>query len=176
MEKNRMPIMLKGLDGLRAHAGFPLGKSQWICVTQEMCTAFWLAIDEQDSILPPSHESQVRRGDRVAHGFHSLGLLIPLLEDIFVLEDVVVSHTYALREVRFGGSVPVNSSVRLSVKLDTVEHKDGLVDLHLDCSMECDATRTPVLFAKLNLKCEATGPHLLAPPDKRQSASAHQGT
>ncbi|WP_156992361.1 hotdog family protein [Paraburkholderia oxyphila] len=171
-----MPIMLKGLEGIRAHAGFPLGKSQWICVTQEMCAAFWLAVDEQDSGSVQAAGSHVRRSDQAAHGFHALGLLIPLLEDVFVLEDVVVAHTYALRDVRFRGSVPINSSVRLSVKLDAVEHKDGLVALHLDCSMECDANRTPVLWAKLSLQCEATGPHLLVSPPEHESAGAPQGT
>jgi hypothetical protein len=176
MENNRMPIMLKGLEGIRAHAGFPLGKSQWICVTREMCSAFWLAVDEQESGSVQDSSSYASRSDQVAHGFHALGLLIPLLEDVFVLEDVVVAQTYALQEVRFLGAVPINSSVRLSVKLDAVEHKDGLVALHLDCSMECDANRTPVLLAKLRLQCEAKGPHLRALPHERSSIGTPQGT
>jgi acyl dehydratase len=171
-----MPIMLKGLDGIRAHAGFTLGKSQWICVTDEMSTAFWLAIDEQEGGAVPRNGNGNRlRGEQVAHGFHALGLLIPLLEDVFLLEDVVVGQNYALREVRFLASVPINSSVRLSVKLDSVEYNHEHILLLLDCSMECDATKNPVLFAKLCLQCESAKSRALSLPTEHSHLQSQQG-
>jgi acyl dehydratase len=151
-----MPIMLKGLEGIRAHAGFTLGKSQWICVTDAMRSAFWLAVDAQEDCSGDSlRVGKIHSGNYIAHEFHALSLLIPLLEDVFLLEDVVVGQNYALREVCFLAPVPINSSVRLSVKLAPVEFNDEQVVLSLECSMECDATRSPVLFAKLCLQCSS---------------------
>ncbi|MCI0148808.1 hypothetical protein KNO81_23275 [Paraburkholderia sediminicola] len=152
-----MPIMLKGLEGIRAHAGFTLGKSQWICVTDAMRSAFWLAVDVQEDCSGGSLQfGKTHFVSQIAHEFHALSLLIPLLEDVFLLEDVVVGQSYALRDVRFLAPVPVNSSVRLSVKLASVENNDDQMVLSLECSMECDVVRHPVLFAKLCLQCRST--------------------
>jgi acyl dehydratase len=147
--------MLKGLEGIRAHAGYTLGKSQWICVTDAMRSAFWLAVDVQEDCTGGSLVGKTHAISRTAHEFHALILLIPLLEDVFLLEDVVVEENYAIRDVRFLAHVPADSSLRLSVKLALAEINDEQVVLSLECSMECDATRHPVLFAELCLQCSA---------------------
>jgi acyl dehydratase len=172
-----MPIMLKGFEGIRAHAGFALGKSQWICVTDAMRTAFWLAVDAQEGCSGESlRVGKVHSGDQIAHEFHALSLLAPLLEDVFLLEDVVVGQSYALQEVRFLAPVPVNSSVRLSVKLAPVEFNDEQVVLSLECSMECDATLNPVLFAKVCLQCSSMKTRTLSLPSKHDRLQPRTGS
>jgi hypothetical protein len=163
-----MPIMLKGLDGIRAHAGFALGKSQWICVTDSMRSAFLLAVGAQEA--DPGENPQngkIQSPDEIAHEFHVLSLLIPLLEDVFLLEDVIIGRNYALREVHFLAPVPVNSSLRLAVRLAALEFNGREAVLSLECAMECDATHNPVLFAKLLLQCRPTKLPAIAPPQER---------
>jgi hypothetical protein len=96
-----MPIMLKGLEGIRAHAGFTLGNSQWICVTDAMRSAFWLALDVQEDGAGDILVGKTHSLCQTANEFHALALLMPLLGDVFLLEDVVVSQSYAIQEVRF---------------------------------------------------------------------------
>jgi acyl dehydratase len=134
--------MLRGLEGIRAHAGFHLGNSQWICVTEEMINAFSRAIDQREEIqLSDARVEAPPDAMIVAHGFHTLSLVIPLLQDVFVLEDVGVSEHYGVNHLRFSAPVPLNSSVRLSVKLAAAELSDDAVHVSLECTMECDASR-----------------------------------
>jgi acyl dehydratase len=145
-----MPIMLKGLEGIRAHTGFHLGKSQWICVTEEMISAFSMAIDQREDVqVSDARIEAPPDAITVAHGFHTLSLVIPLLQDVFLLEDVSVGEHYGVNHLRFSAPVPLNSSVRLSVKLAAAELSDDAVHMSLECTMECDASRDPVLYTEL---------------------------
>ncbi|OWJ56057.1 hotdog family protein [Paraburkholderia caledonica] len=166
-----MPIMLKGLEGIRAHAGFTLGNSQWICVTDAMRSAYWLAVGVQEDGAGDNSVGKTHSLSQTAHEFHALALLMPLLGDVFLLEDVVVSQSYAIQEVRFLAQVPANSSVRISVKLALADIIDEQVLLSFECSMECDATRHPVLFAKLCLQCGATKLRAPSLPSERTAAT-----
>ncbi|WP_421793723.1 MaoC family dehydratase [Hydrocarboniphaga effusa] len=145
-----MPIMLKGLDGIRAHAGFQLGKSGWIEVTQEMINTFADATDDYDWLhVDEAKAKEGPFGGTIAHGYHTLSLVIPLLHDIYVLEDVGVGLHYGVDRLRFPAPVPVNSSVRLSARMKSAEPIGETIQMTLECTMECDSSDKPVLYAEI---------------------------
>lgn len=145
-----MPIVLKGLDGIKAHAGFDLGKSGWIEVTQDMINTFAAAADDYDWLhVDAARAAEGPFGKTIAHGYHTLSLVIPLLHDIYLLEDVGIGLNYGIDRLRFPAPVPVNSSVRLSVKMKSAEAVDDSIQMTIECTMECDAAPKPVLYAEL---------------------------
>lgn len=133
-----MPIMLRGFEGVRAYVGFDLGKSSWVEVSPEMLRAFASVTDDKDVVLFDDGES-------VAHGYVPLCLMIPMLRDIYLLEDIGPARICGIDRLRFRAQVPASSSIRLSVRLKSFEATEEDARLTLHCEMECDAAREPVL-------------------------------
>lgn len=145
-----MPILLRGIEGIKAYSGFHLGKSSWVEVSQDMINAFASATDDWDWISVD--EARARRGPfgkPVAQNTLILSLIVPLLHDVCVLEDVGVNIVHGIDRMRFLGPVPVDSNVRLDVTVKTVGKTDGVAHWVLACRMECDISDTPVLEAEL---------------------------
>lgn len=145
-----MPILLRGIEGIKAYSGFHLGKSSWVEVSQDMINAFASATDDWDWISVD--EARARRGPfgkPVAQNTLILSLIVPLLHDVCVLEDVGVNIVHGIDRMRFLGPVPVDSSVRLDVTVKSVGKTDQGAHWVLACRMECDVSDTPVLEAEL---------------------------
>lgn len=141
-----MPIMLKGIEGIKAHVGFNLGKSCWLQINQAMIDNFaqevedhqWVHVDEQKA-------SQGPFGTTIAQGYLTLSLVVAMLQDIYVLEDIGVGTHYGIDHLRFPLPVPVNASIRLEAILKSVTSLEAGVEMVLACTVECDATPTPVM-------------------------------
>lgn len=145
-----MPVLLKGLDGIKAFSGFHLGKSGWMEVTQDMINSFASATDDYDWLhVDEARAAKGPFGKTIAHGYHTLSLAIPLLHDIYVLEDVGLGLNYGINRLRFPAPVPVNSNIRLDATLKSAESVDDSVQMVVECIMECDASRKPVMHAEL---------------------------
>ena len=145
-----MPILLKGIEGIKAYSGFHRGTSSWVEVSQDMINAFASATDDWDWISVD--ETRARRGPfgkPVAQNTLILSLIVPLLHDVCVLEDIGVNIVHGIDRLRFLGPVPVDSSVRLDVALKTVSTAGERGHWVLACKMECDASDTPVLEAEV---------------------------
>ncbi len=145
-----MPILLRGIEGIKAYSGFHLGKSSWMEVSQDMINAFASATDDWDWISVD--ESRARRGPfrkPVAQNTLILSLIVPLLHDVCVLEDIGMNIVHGIDRLRFLGPVPVDSSVRLDVTVKTVAMTGKLGHWVLACKMECDVSNTPVLEAEV---------------------------
>ncbi|VVD33753.1 MaoC/PaaZ C-terminal domain-containing protein [Paraburkholderia dioscoreae] len=145
-----MPILLRGIEGIRAYSGFRLGKSSWVEVSQDMINAFASATDDWDWISVD--EARARRGPfgkPVAQNTLILSLIVPLLHDVCVLEDIGVNIVHGIDRLRFLGPVPVDSSVRLDVELKSVNTSGESCHWVLGCKMECDVSDTPVLEAEI---------------------------
>lgn len=133
-----MPIMLRGFEGVRAYVGFDLGKSSWVEVSTEMLRAFASVTDDRDMIF-------LDDGGGAAHGYVLLCLMIPMLRDIYLLEDIGPARVCGFDRLRFFAQVPAGSSIRLAVRLKSFEATEEVARLTLEIEMECDATREPVL-------------------------------
>ncbi|MGF6507364.1 MaoC/PaaZ C-terminal domain-containing protein [Paraburkholderia sp. 32] len=145
-----MPILLRGIEGIKAYSGFHLGKSSWVEVSQDMINTFASATDDWDWISVD--EARARRGPfgkPVAQNTLILSLIVPLLHDVFVLEDIGVNIVHGIDRLSFSGTVPVDSSVRLDVAVKTASMTGERGHWVLACKMECDVSDTPVLEAEL---------------------------
>lgn len=145
-----MPILLKGIEGIRSYAGFPLGKSGWVEIGQPMIDAFAAVTDDRDP-LSVDHEEAARGpyGAPVAQNCLILAMVSPMLHDIFLLEDIGLVRQCGIESLRFPAPVPVNACIRLDARLKCARTELASLRFVLECTIECDSTTAPVLEADI---------------------------
>jgi acyl dehydratase len=103
-----VPTIAHGLDGLRKLAGADLGASDWLTVTQDRVNKFADATDDHQWIHVDTERARTGPfGATIAHGYLTLGLVIPLWTQILQMEGVGVAVNYGLNRVRLPARVPV---------------------------------------------------------------------
>jgi acyl dehydratase len=132
-------IALKGQD---------LGESDWIEITQTRIDTFAEATDDHQWIhCNPERAAAGPFGTTIAHGYLTLSLVIPMLEEILVIENKTTSINYGLNKVRFTAPVPVGSRIRLKASmLDASEVPSG-VQVTLNCVIEIEGQERPACVA-----------------------------
>jgi len=116
-------LTFTNLTEFAAHAGQPLGESDYLTITQEMVNQFaestgdhqWIHTDPDRA----ARESPYRQ--TIAHGFLTLSLAPKLMESIYRVESVKMGINYGTNKVRFTNAVPVGSRLRLTATLQQVE-------------------------------------------------------
>ena len=135
------------LNGL---TGTELGTSDWYEVTQEHVNLFadatsdhqWIHVDVERATKDSPF------GGPIAHGYLTLSLLVPLLEQVLTVSDTVMGVNYGLNKVRFPSPVPVGSRVRLTATLANVDEITGGKQLTFSCVVEREGGDKPVCVAE----------------------------
>ncbi|SAK80268.1 MaoC/PaaZ C-terminal domain-containing protein [Caballeronia ptereochthonis] len=158
-----MPILLRGIDGIRAYAGFHLGKSGWVEIGQPTIDAFAAATDDRDALsVDPDEAARGPYGTTIAQNSLILAMVPPMLHDVFLLEDVGLSRQCGIDRLRFLAPVPVNSCIRLDATLKWARAEIAGLRFTLECTIECDCTDLPALQADISyqvwpLACSGVG-------------------
>jgi acyl dehydratase len=148
-----MSVVAGGPGDLRALVGDEIGTSSWVEVTQDLIDGFadltgdhqWIHTDLERAASGPF-------GTTIAHGYLTLSLLIPLLEEVLVIENRTSSVNYGLDKVRFPAPVPSGSRVRLTAKLAEVTDVDSGVQLKVDCVFQIEDQERPACVARAVLR------------------------
>jgi len=145
-----MTITVQGLTELKAKAGTDLGHSDWLEITQDRVNAFAGATDDHQWIhVDPERAKAGPFGRTIAHGYLTLSLLIPLFNELLVVEGVGMAVNYGLNKVRFPAPVPVGAKIRLAGRLAEVEDvAGGGVQLLADFTVEVDGGSKPACVAQ----------------------------
>ena len=145
-----MTITVQGLTELKAKAGTDLGHSDWLEITQDRVNAFAGATDDHQWIhVDPERAKAGPFGRTIAHGYLTLSLLIPLFNELLVVEGVGMAVNYGLNKVRFPAPVPVGAKIRLAGRLAEVEDvAGGGVQLLADFTVEVDGGTKPACVAQ----------------------------
>ena len=145
-----MPLSVeKPSDLLELEAGTDLGESSWVDVTQEDIDTFaratrdhqWIHVDAERAAAGPF-------GATIAHGYLTLGLVIPLWSELLQVEKVGMAVNYGLNRLRFPAPVPVGSRLRLSGKLASASEVTGGVEAVANLTMEVEGSEKPALVAE----------------------------
>jgi acyl dehydratase len=148
-----VPVLLRGIDGIRAYAGFHLGKSGWVEIGQPMIDAFAMATDDRDALSVDTDEAaRGPYGVTIAQNALILAMLSPMLHDIFLLEDVGLTRQCGIDRLRFFAAVPVNASIRLDAALKCARTEASALRFTLECAVECDRAEVPVLQAEVSYR------------------------
>lgn len=140
----RRPEELLGL------VGSELGTSDWVDVDQTRIDLFADATGDHQWIhCDPERAADGPFGDTIAHGYLTLSLVIPMIEEILTITEKTSSLNYGLDKVRFPAPVLVGSKVRMTATLAEATPIAGGVQIHLDCVIETDGGERPVCVARV---------------------------
>jgi acyl dehydratase len=137
------------VNPLRGLVGRELGPSAWIDVTQDRIDAFaaatgdpqWIHVDRERAAAGPF-------GTTIAHGYLTLALTVPMLDELLPPADGMVLN-YGVDRVRFPAPVPEGGRVRGRFRVVSVADSDSGERATLEAVLECDVVDKPVCVAQL---------------------------
>jgi len=126
-----------------------LGESSWIEITQDDIDTYADATrDHQWIHVDPERAADGAFGSTIAHGYLTLGLVIPLWSELLQVGKVGMAVNYGLNRLRFPAPVPVGSRVRLEGKLVSASEVAGGVEVVADLTMNVEGSEKPALVAE----------------------------
>lgn len=148
-----MSVVARGPEDLHALVGKAMGSSSWFEVTQDDIDAFAdVTGDHQWIHTDPERAASGPFGTTIAHGYLTLSLLVPLLEQVLAIENRTSAINYGLDKVRFPAPVPSGSRVRLSATLAEAIDVDSGVQVKVDCVFEVEGKERPACVARAVLR------------------------
>lgn len=130
--------------------GRDLGESGWLEITQERIDTFADATDDHQWIhCDPERAAEGPFGATIAHGYLTLSLVIPLMEQVLVIENKTTSINYGLNKVRFPAPVPVGSRIRMKASLQDATEVPSGVQATLNCVIEVEGQERPACVASV---------------------------
>lgn len=137
------------LDELRAAVDTDLGHSAWVPVTQGRIDAFADCTEDRQWIhIDPERAAEGPFGVPIAHGYLTLSLLAPCIDELLRVENATSVVNYGLDRVRFPAPVPAGSRVRGHARVVSVDDVPGGVQVALDINVECEGVDKPVCVAR----------------------------
>ncbi|MGA9595444.1 MAG: MaoC family dehydratase [Acidimicrobiia bacterium] len=128
--------------------GEEIGVSEWLEITQDRINTFADATDDHQWIhCDPDRAAAGPFGSTIAHGYLTLSLVIPMLEQVLTIENKTTSINYGLDKVRFTSPVPVGSKIRLKASLLDAKEVPSGVQVTLDCVIEIAGQERPACVA-----------------------------
>ncbi|WP_206492125.1 MaoC family dehydratase [Rhodococcus sp. KRD162] len=146
-----MTTRVATLAELKSLEGAELGTSSWIEVAQPRIDTFADATDDHQWIHvdPERAKAHSPFGGPIAHGYLTLSLIIPMWEEVLVVDDVTTKINYGLNKVRFTNPVPAGGRVRLSATLKSYEElPNGGAQLTVDAKIELEGSERPAVVVE----------------------------
>jgi acyl dehydratase len=144
------PRVINGIEGAKALVGEHLGYSDYMEISQERVNLFaqatgdfqWIHVDVEKAKTGPF-------GGPIAHGYLTLSLGPALYPTIVQFTGFSMGINYGANKVRFPAPVMVGSSVRLGVKLLSVDDIPGGIQNVLEFTFECEGASKPSCVAEI---------------------------
>jgi acyl dehydratase len=135
---------------LDTSVGTHLGYSDWIEITQERINRFAEATSDHQWIhVDPDRAAQGPFGTTIAHGYLTLSLAVPAVEQLLQVEGALMGINYGANKVRFISPVPVGSRVRAGATVAQVEDFGGGRAVTLDVVFEIEGNEKPACVAQV---------------------------
>ena len=131
--------------------GEEIAVSGWLEVTQARIDQFAEATGDHQWI----HVDPVRAAagmpskSTIAHGFLTLSLLSTLIRESLHFTGLRMAINYGLNRVRFPAPVPVDSRVRASFEVVSVDEFDGGAQVTMTATVEREGGDKPVCVAEV---------------------------
>lgn len=125
------------LAGLRALEGQEIGTTGWHLLDQDTIAAFAGTTGDTERIHLDVVAAQAQGLDSIiAHGLLTLALGPMFIQELFSVSDHSRVLNYGFDKVRFLEPVPVDSSIRMVLRLERVRPIEGGSAFHLDQAFE----------------------------------------
>ena len=136
---------------LENYKGKDMGHSDWMSIDQNRINLFADATDDHQWIHVNEEKAQKELPTKstIAHGFLSLSLSVPLAGKIWSITGAKMMINYGLNKVRFINMVPVNSRVRMGIKIKEVNKLDnGGTQVISEATLEIEGQDKPAYVAE----------------------------
>lgn len=134
--------------GLAAHAGEHLGQTAWRTVTQEQVNQFADLTEDHNLIhVDPAHAARTPFKGTIVHGYFTVSLLAPLLDELLRVQGASLSINYGMEKLRFPAPLPVGARFRASAGLAEVTEIKGGVQIKVVATVEVEGSDKPALVA-----------------------------
>lgn len=141
------------IAGLKDLVGKVLGPSGWRTITQEQVTQFAdLTGDHNPVHVDAAFASGTPFGTTITHGYFTLSLVVPLMDEILKVSDLGTGINYGLDRLRFPAPVPVGSRIRVSCVVTTVDDIKGGVQAHITSTFEVAGSAKPAAVAEMLIR------------------------
>jgi acyl dehydratase len=149
-DSTRSPLVMNGLEEIKARVGTDLGVSDWVTVEQDRITTFAkLTGDEQWIHVDPERARSGPFGTTVQHGFLTLGMATGLLWSVATVDGFGVILNYGLNRVRFPAPLRLGSRFRMHVSLGEAKELPGGVEVVYRLTYEVEDEPKPCCVADL---------------------------
>jgi acyl dehydratase len=138
------PIVLNGIDEVKAAQGRHLGYSDWLEITQERVNQFaeatgdfqWIHIDVERAKAGPF-------GGTIAHGYLTSSLASFFLSQIAIYKGFKLAINYGVDKIRFIAPVLVGSRIRAGAELTDVSDVAGGIQTRQLVTIEIEGGDKP---------------------------------
>jgi acyl dehydratase len=142
-------VVFNGIDDLKSRVGDEIGVSEWREITQADVDAFAeVTGDDQWIHVDPERAKETPFGGTIVHGYFTVSLLAPLLEELLQVEGAALSVNYGIDKLRFPAPVPVAARFRASAELAEVTEIKGGVQIRVAATVEVESSPKPALVAE----------------------------
>ena len=130
-------------------AGDTFGPSSWVEVPQSRIDAFAEATGDRQWIhVDPERAKDGPFGSTIGHGYLTLSLL-PAASSEVIPRQGGMAINYGLNRVRFPAPVPVDSRLRASFKVASVDQLEGVTQVTMTATVEREGGDKPVCVAEV---------------------------
>ncbi|MDX6587836.1 MAG: hypothetical protein QOI31_2309 [Solirubrobacterales bacterium] len=146
-----LPVTIRGIEGMQALLGEPIGPTDWRDVTQADINTFadlsgddqWIHVDVERA------KAESPFGTTIAHGNLTLAMIDGFRIQLIKVEGVKLGVNMGWNKVRFPAPVPAGSRVRATAELVTVDELDGgWYQSVTKFTLECEGQEKPVCVAE----------------------------
>jgi acyl dehydratase len=139
------PVVLNGVDEVRASVGTHFGYSDWLEITQDRVNLFaeatgdfqWIHIDVERA------KKESPYGGPIAHGYLTLSLSNMLVPKVVRMDGFQMGINYGVDRVRFPAAVPVGARIRAGVEMVEVTDVPGGLQTRVQITMEVEGSEKP---------------------------------
>lgn len=141
--------VLDGIEELNAALGEELGVSDWFDIDQAAIDRFAAATGDHYFIHvdPARAKAEAGLDSTIAHGLFTLSLGPMFSYTILAVRGFGSTLNYGYDKVRFTGPVPVDSRVRMRMRLEAVESSERGVRVGCRQTFEIEGAEKPVCVA-----------------------------
>jgi acyl dehydratase len=142
-------LTMTSVDDLRALEGQVLGTTGWHEVTQAKINAFADATEDWERIhVDPERAASTPWGVTIAHGLYTLALGPKFLYELFSMTGHSLALNYGYDKVRWLTPVRVDSRVRMTAELLSVEPVEGGSKFRVRQTFEIEGEEKPACVAE----------------------------
>ena len=153
MTSNHVGSISVPIDRLPETAGRTFGPSSWRRIDQSEVTAYaGLSGDTNPVHLDEEFAKGTPFGGTIVHGYLTLGLVVPLMAEVFEVTDFGVGINYGLDRLRFPAPVAVGSSVRVVGEILKVDEIEGGYQIFPRVTFEIEGGSKPACVADMVLR------------------------